>query len=123
MRTALQNPARNPDSGLAGSVALVLAATVRVLGDAAILDGLGRMRRRIEVARPLPGIADHVVKAVAVGREGGHGRGALITVEMRVLERKGALPGVGHLASARRGLVAPGELRLVQSAASSELPF
>src|SRR3954470_21401294 len=99
MRAAFQNPARNPDPGLAGSVALVLAAAARVLGNAARLHRVVRMLRRVEVARPFPDVADHVVEAVAVGREGGDGGGALITVETRVLERKGTLPGVRHLAS------------------------
>ena len=41
----------------------------------------------------------------------------------RVLARKFALPGVGHVSAARRELVAPGELGAVEAAARGEFPF
>src|SRR4029079_455252 len=47
----------------------------------------------------------------------------LIAVELQVLVRKRALPGVGHLFAAGRELVAPGEFCVLKTAARGELPL
>src|SRR5262245_52584388 len=49
----------------------------------------------IPVGRPLPDVAGHVVKAVAVRRKGADRRRALITVGQQVHYREFALPGIG----------------------------
>src|SRR5262245_14891565 len=69
MRAALDDLAWDPDGGLARVVAALLAPAARVLRDAARLRRVGLVLRGIPVGRPFPDIADHVVKAVSVGRE------------------------------------------------------
>src|SRR5262249_15241511 len=123
MRAALQHFARNPYFGLARVIARILATAPRVDRDAAGLLGIGLVSGRIPVGRPFPHIADHVVDAVAVWREGGDRRGALVTVEFQILARKGPLPGVCHLPAAWCELVAPGKLGTVAPAAGGKLPL
>src|SRR5215472_9720692 len=120
MRAALQHFARNPYFGLARVIARILAAAARVDRDAAGLLGIGLVSGRIPVGRPFPDIADHVVDAVAVWRECGDRRGALVTVEFQILARKGTLPGVCHLLAAWCELVAPGELGTVEATAGGK---
>src|SRR6516162_2747157 len=123
MRAALQHLARNLDFGLAGVVARVLRPAPRVQWDAAVLLGICLVSRRVPVAGPFPHIADHVVDAVTVWRECRDRRGALVPVELQVLARKGALPGVCHRLAAGREFIAPGELLTVEPAARGKFPF
>src|SRR3954467_6488494 len=123
MRAAFQDPARYPCFRLAGIVALILQTTARVPGDTADFRRVRCVFGGIEVARPFPDIADHVMKPVAVGREGHDWRCALEAVLREVLARELALPDVGHVTAAGSQFVAPGELRLVEPAAGGELPL
>src|SRR4029453_8955464 len=50
----------------------------------------------VRAAGPLPDFANHVVQAVAVGRLPAHRCGAGVPVQLQVLDRELALPGVGH---------------------------
>src|SRR3954452_14133230 len=50
----------------------------------------------VEVDRPFPHVAGHVVEAEAVGWEGAGGRRPLKPVDQQVLPRELALPRVGH---------------------------
>src|SRR6516162_1800109 len=65
MRAAFEHLARDPDLGLAWVITVSFNAAARIGRDAAGLRCVGRMPGRIPVTRPLPDIADHVVKAVA----------------------------------------------------------
>src|SRR6266568_9661441 len=117
MRAALDHLAGDRHVGLAGIVATLLAPPARVLGNAARLRRIGLMPGCVPVRRPFPDIADHVVQAVAVGREGFHRRGALVAILIEILEWKFALPGVGHMRTAGREFVAPCELGTIEPAA------
>src|SRR3984957_10499037 len=123
MRSPFEHLARNPDAGLAGVVALVFAAAAWIFRNAARLRRVGIVPGRVPVAGPLPDIADHVVKAVAVRRKGFYRRGAVVTVEMKVMQREIALPGVGHLSAAGPEFIAPGQLGAIEAAARGELPL
>src|SRR5215472_3124497 len=90
-----------------GSAAPVGAAAAGVIADG--VPG-------VPVRRPLPDVADHVVQAVAVGRERADRRGPLVAVVLRVLNGELALPGVGHPAAVRIELISPGELGAVEPA-------
>src|SRR6266699_6243505 len=57
----------------------------------------------------------YVTFAIAIRRKGHHRRRPLVTVEREVLARKVALPGIRHLPSARRELIAPGKLSAVEA--------
>src|SRR5580704_2925750 len=63
------------------------------------------------------------MQAVAVSRECGDGRSALEAVRTKILPRKFTLPGVRHMLSAGRELIAPGKLSAVEPAAGGEFPF
>ncbi len=76
MRSALNHLARDLDLGLARIVAVFRTRTARIDRHAARL--LLRVRRGMPIGDPFPGIADHVVEPVAVGREGSHRRCALV---------------------------------------------
>src|SRR3954467_11389884 len=78
MRAAFDHLARNPDLGLARVVASFLVPPARVLGDAAALERFGLVLLREPVGGPLPDVANHVVDAVAIRREGADRCGALI---------------------------------------------
>src|SRR5580704_9234597 len=123
MRTALQHLARDSDVRKRRIVALLFPTAARVFGNAARLWRIGLVLRRVPVHRPLPDIADHVVEAVAVRREGANRRGALVTVRVQVLPWKFTLPGIGHVRAAGREFVAPGKLGAVEAAPRSELPL
>src|SRR5262245_23827340 len=73
MRAALQDLAGYAAFGLARVVAQLLSATARVLGDATGFAGVGGMPGIEPIGGPLPDVADHVVKAVSVRREGRDG--------------------------------------------------
>lgn len=60
---------------------------------------------------------------MAVRRERCDRRGPLEAVAVRVLPRKLALPGVGHVTAVRRQLVAPCVVGAVEPAACGKLPF
>src|SRR5258705_11059792 len=123
VRTALDHLAWNPDVGLTRVVAAILAAAARVLRNAAGFWRVSFVLRRMPVGRPLPDIADHVVKAVTVRRERAHRRSALVAIGVVVVPRKIALPGVSQVHAARREFVAPCELGTVETAARREFPF
>src|SRR6185312_3807023 len=80
MRAALDDLARDLDVGLARIVAALLAPAARILGNAARLRRVGLVLRGKPVGRPFPDIADHVVKAISVGRECRYRRGPLVAI-------------------------------------------
>src|SRR5204862_4092228 len=100
-----------------------VARDPRVPRDAAGALDVARVPYREVVGRPLPDVAGHVVKPVAVRRERPDRRGAFVPVELQVLPGKLALPGVRHRLSAGEVLVAPTEDRTVQPAAGGVLPL
>src|ERR1700761_909866 len=122
VRPTLEYLAGYPDIRKARIVAAVLAAAARIFGNAARLRRIGFVLRRVPVRGPFPDIADHVVKAVAVRSKGFHRRGAVVSVEMKVVQRKIALPGVGHMYATGRKLVAPSELRAIKASARRKFP-
>ena len=63
------------------------------------------------------------MQVVAVRRECGDRRCALVAVGAKILPRKFALPGVRHVLAAGRELIAPGKLGAVEPAARDEFPF
>src|SRR5215831_587465 len=123
MRAALQNFARNPDLRLPRVEARLFPRAARVLWNATALGRIRFMLRCIPVGCPLPDVADHVVKAVAVGWKCRDRRGALVAVKPQVLVRKCSLPSVRHVAAAGRELVAPSEFRAIETAARGKLPL
>ena len=123
MRAAFEHPARYLDLRQPRVVARGLRSAARIFRNAAGLRRVGFMLLRIPIRRPFPGIADHVVQAVAIRRECSDRRCALEPILAKVLSRKFTLPGVGHMLAAGRELVAPGKLGAVKTAARSELPF
>src|SRR3982074_3624118 len=122
MRAAFEHLAWNPDVRVTRVVARGLKPAARILRNAARLRRISLVLLRIPIGRPFPDVTDHVVKAVAVGRECSDGRGAFEAVGCKILVREIALPGVRHLLAAGKLVVAPGEFRAVQSAASGEFP-
>ena len=121
VRAAFDHLARDLD--VRRVVARGLGPTARVLRDAAGFGCVGLVLWRIPVGRPLPHVADHVVDAVAVRWERRHRRGSFVAVERKILVRKTALPGVGHVLAAGRELVTPRKLGAVKTATRGELPF
>src|SRR5262249_22462109 len=111
------------DLGLAGVVAAVFAAAARIARRAAWVRGIDLVLRREPVGGPLPGVADHVVHAIAVARKRAHRRRAREAVALEVLVGELALPSVGLVLAARRELVAPGVLGAVEPAARGVLPL
>ena len=81
----------------------------------------------IPVGDPLPCVAGHVRKTVAVGRETADRTRAERAARLRIDDRKGlrllALPHVRHLLAVRRELVAPCVGCLVEPAARGEFTF
>src|SRR4029453_19374117 len=105
------------EAGLAGAASGIGHGAARVVGDrtgGVVL---------VPVGRPLPDVAAHLEQAVAVGRKGLGRRGVLPPVEHLVVQGELALPHVGHVAAARRELVAPGVLGALQPAAGRPLPL
>src|SRR3984893_18338721 len=107
MRAAFQDLPGNPDLWLAGIEASVLPSAARIFRNAAGLRRVRFMLLRIPVGGPFPDIADHVMNAVAVRREGRDRRGAIETVATEILLREFALPGIGLVLAAGRELVPP----------------
>src|SRR5712671_6056093 len=85
MRAALEHLAWSPDVRLTRVVARGLWSAARIFRNAARLRRIGVMLLRIPIGRPFPDIADHVVEAVAVGRECGDRRGAFEAVGCKIL--------------------------------------
>ena len=77
----------------------------------------------IPVAGPFPDIADHVEKAIAIGRIAPHRRGPFKAILGGVLEGKGALPGIGHVATIGGEFVPPGEFGALQPAPRGIFPL
>src|SRR3954467_4866224 len=102
---------------------ILLAPAAWVLRDAAGFWRVALVLLRVPIGRPFPDIADHVVDAMAVRRERSDRRGPLEAVAVRVLARKLALPGVGHVPAVRRQLVAPRIVGALEPAARRKLPF
>src|SRR5215211_5453319 len=123
MRAALDDLAVDADVRRGRVVAAVLAPAARVLRDAAGFRRVTLVLLRVPVGCPFPDIADHVVDAMTVRRERGDWGGPLEAVAVRVLPRKLALPGVGHVPAVRRQLVAPCVVGAVEAAARRKLPF
>src|SRR5262245_14443897 len=88
VRAALDHLAWNPDVGLARVIARTFGPAARILRDATRLRRVGLVLLRKPVGRPFPDIADHVVDAVAVGREGRDRRGTVEAVLAQVLAGK-----------------------------------
>ena len=109
MRAAFDDLAWNFHIGRSRVIALRLAATARVLRDAASLRGIRLMLWRIPVCRPFPDVADHVVEAVPIRRECGDGRRTLEAIGIDILPRKFTLPGIGHVTPGGREFIAPGK--------------
>ena len=79
--------------------------------------------RAVPIAAPLPDIADHVVKLVAVWRKRFNRGCSCKAVSSGVAIREISLPGIGHVFSIDGIGVAPGKFLLFESAARGELPF
>jgi hypothetical protein len=73
--------------------------------------------------RPLPDVAGHVVEAVPVWGKSLHRRCPVKAVGPKVLPRESALPGVGHDATSRHEVPAPGVASAVQPATGGVLPL
>src|SRR6266699_3962272 len=78
---------------------------------------------QIPIGAPLPDVACHIIKAVAVMRERGHWRGSSETVFQGVLCREAALPDVGLPFAAGLLVLAPNVGLSLQAAARGEFPF
>src|SRR5262245_59170269 len=96
-RPSLEYLAADLDLGLTGVEALPFAAATGISGDAAGLRCLRAVVPGVPVGRPLPDVADHVIEAVAVGREDANRRRAPVAVRAQVLVGKRPLPGVGQV--------------------------
>src|SRR6478609_9862465 len=108
MRAAFDDLSWNFHVGRSGVIAVGLAATARILRDAASLRGICLMLWRIPIGRPFPDVPDHVVEAIPIRRERVHRRSALKTVGICVLAREFTLPGIGHVTAGRCEFIAPG---------------
>ena len=83
VRAAFDDLAGNFDLRLAGVEACGLGPAARIVRNAARLRRVGFVLLRPPIGGPFPDVADHVVDAVAVGRECHHRRGALEAVLAR----------------------------------------
>src|SRR5206468_11876662 len=77
----------------------------------------------IPVRRPLPNVAGHVVKPVAVRGKTAHRRDAFESVGLKVLPGKFSLPTVRHIFACGGKFIAPGKFSSRQSASRGELPL
>src|SRR5258705_1264612 len=123
MRAAFDDLAGNFDGRLARIVTRGLGAAARVFRNGAGFWHVGFMLLRVPVGGPFPDIADHVVNAIAVGRERRDRGRPLITIVVQVLFWKFALPGIGLVLAAGREFIAPGIFGAVKPAARAEFPF
>ncbi len=120
-RAALDHLAGHAELRLRRIEAVRLAATARVVRDAARLVGVLRVTRRVPVGRPLPDVPRHVVQAEAVGGERTHGQRR---PRARLgAPRKVAVPEVREPLARRLRLVAPGVDGAVEAAARRVLPL
>src|SRR3954447_7841433 len=71
MRPALEHLAGNLDIRLTGVIACCLGSAAGVFRNATSFRRVGFVLLGVPVGGPFPGIADHVVNAVSVRREGG----------------------------------------------------
>src|SRR5262245_38342011 len=101
MRAALEDLPRDAGARLARIAAAFGPGAARVSWDATGLGRVGLVPCRVPSGCPFPDVADHVVHAISVGREGAHRRGPCPTVGAQVLVRKVPLPGIGHVPTAR----------------------
>src|SRR5215470_10759638 len=101
MRSALEHFARDSNGALARIEAVTLVAAARIHRNATRLLLVFGMLRLVPVARPLPGVADHIVEAVAVGRECAHRRRSREAVASEILPGEFALPIIRHVAAWR----------------------
>jgi hypothetical protein len=76
-----------------------------------------RMARFEVIARPLPDIPGHVVKAVSISGKHTHRGRAFVAIVAKVLPRELALPSVWQNAHFRRELVPPNERLSIEAAA------
>src|SRR4029079_17695071 len=81
---------------LARDARWILSVNAAYASRPATAGGGGVGMTRVPVRCPLPDVADHVVHAVAVGRERADRGGPLVPVVPRVLDRELTLPGVRH---------------------------
>src|SRR5215471_10129512 len=116
VRAALEHLAWNFDLRLAAVVAFVFSAAARVVWNTTRFRRVSFVRGGPPVGGPFPHVTDHVVEAVTVRRKRRDRGRPLVAVGGKILMRKGALPGVSHLAPARSEFFAPGEFGTVQSA-------
>src|SRR4051794_37257150 len=93
MRAALDYLAGDIDVRKAGVVACLLRAAARIFRNAACLWRVGFVLLGVPIGGPFPGVADHVLHAVAVRRKRGDGGGPLVPIRIQILPRKVALPG------------------------------
>src|SRR5262249_46154406 len=100
MRAAFDDFSGNFDLRQTRIVACGLWATAWIFRNAACLLRIRLMLGRPPIGGPLPDVADHVVDAVAIGRERRHRRGALKTIFAAILVREIALPGISHMFAA-----------------------
>src|SRR6476659_7726821 len=85
--------------------------------------GLCGVLRCEEGRGPLPNVSSHVEQAIAVRREGPHGRCALEAIQRQVLPWEFPLPRVRHQLAFWRELVAPDEDLASKTSPSGELPL
>src|SRR5262249_2581013 len=121
VRAALDDLAGDTELRLPWVVALLELAAARVLRDAAELLPARRRPVDVPVARPLPDVPGHVVKAVGVRREGADGLPR--PVAMVVAPRELAVPVIREPLARRFGLVPPDIGRALEAASGGALPF
>src|SRR5262249_47383573 len=92
VRTALQNLARDVDLRRPGIITFLFRDSF----DATRAARLRPAMLLIPIAGPLPDVAGHVVETVSVRRKRPHRRSSLKSIQKQVLDRKFALPCVGH---------------------------
>src|SRR5690606_15247440 len=96
VRSAVQYLAADARAGGGGIIALRECRAAWIGDRAARRFALRALRRGIPVARPFPDIADHVEKAIAVGREAADRRRAVIAVGLGRRDGKQAEPVIGE---------------------------
>src|SRR5271166_5954435 len=94
-----------------------------VAGDASLTGKLRVIVRPIPVAGPLPDVACHVIKSIAVGGKLRHRSNADVAIRACVFVWKMSLMGVCHPLAIRTELVAPRKRLAGEPAARGELPL
>jgi hypothetical protein len=123
VRAAFHDLAWDLDLRLARIVARALTAAAGIYRNAARFWCIGTVLGQVPISGPFPDVADHIMDAVAVRREGRDRRRAFKAVLGLVLPRKWSLPSIGHMPPAGRKFIAPGERGAVQSSPRGKLPF